>query len=138
DIQNSIYFHEEGSILDEVIALGYPRIPGFHNFLTAETALISSRLTGTTGSIASVAEDIWIKENLILITAKIKGGNSGGPIINKSGKVIGVASNLPEADGDYDDLGYGTVIPIKFGNHIVDNPTNELNVEKIEFIDFKE
>ena len=138
EIINSIPFHREASILDEVIALGYPKIPGFHNFLTGEKALVSSRFTGSTGSVASTAKDIWIRENLLLITAKIKGGNSGGPIINKNGEVVGIASSLATGEGKYDDLGYGTVIPIKYGNQIIENPQNEFDKGKIEFEEFLE
>lgn len=140
DIPTSIhnYNNEEANILDEVIALGFPKTPGFHNFMTAEKALVSFRFTGTKGSIASIAEDIWIRENLFLITAKIRGGNSGGPIINKNGSVVGIASSIPEGEGAYDDLGYGTVIPIKFGNQIIDSLENEFDKSKIQFEDFKE
>lgn len=135
---NYICFNEEAEILDEVIALGFPKIPGFHNFLTAEKALVSSRFTGTKGSIASIAADIWIKENLFLITAKIRGGNSGGPIINKNGSVVGIASSVPEGEGAYDDLGYGTVIPIKFGNQIIERMEKKFDTSKIQFEDFRE
>lgn len=138
DIIDSIYFSEEAQILDEVIALGFPKIAGFHNFLTAEKALISSRLTGSKGAVTAISEDIWIRENLILITAKIKGGNSGGPIINSKGNVIGVAANLATGEGQYDDLGYGTVIPISFANELIKNLTVQFDTSKIEFIDFIE
>ena len=138
DIIDSIYFSEEAQILDEVIALGFPKIAGFHNFLTAEKALISSRLTGSKGAVTAIAEDIWIKENLILITAKIKGGNSGGPIINSKGNVIGVAASLATGDGQYDELGYGTVIPISFANELIKNPNLQFDTTKIDFIDFIE
>lgn len=138
NISNSIYSSEDASILDEVIALGYPKIPGFHNFITGEKALVSSRFTGTKGSVASTAEDIWIRENLLLITAKIKGGNSGGPIISSKGKIVGVASSLAIGEGKYDDLGYGTVIPIKFGNQIINHQQHEFDTSKIEFEEFLE
>lgn len=138
EIIDSIYFNEQAKILDEVIALGFPKIAGFHNFLTAERALVSSRFTATKGSVTAIAEDIWIRENLILITAKIKGGNSGGPIINDKGNIIGIATSLPNGEGEYDELGYGTVIPIEFTNEIIDNPTTEFDVSKIEFTAFVE
>jgi len=138
EITDSIYFYEDGQILDEVIALGFPKIAGFHNFLTAEKALVSSRFTATKGSVAAIAEDIWIRENLLLITAKIKGGNSGGPIINDRGNVIGIATSLPAGEGAYDELGYGTIIPIEFANKIIDNPNTEFDVSNIEFKVFTE
>lgn len=138
DIQDSIYLDAEAEVMDEVIAMGYPQVPGFHKFLTAEKALVSSRFTSTRGAVTSIAEDIWIRENLVLITAKIRGGNSGGPIINSKGRVIGVAANLATGEGKYDDLGYGTVIPIKFGNSIIEQQSNILDTSHIEFNQFIE
>ena len=78
--KESIDLYENADILDEVLALGFPRIAGFHNFLTAKKANISARFTATTGEVAAYAKDIWIRENLLLITAEIKGGNSGGQL----------------------------------------------------------
>lgn len=130
--------HEEGEILDEVLALGFPKVPGFHTFMTAEKAIISSRYTSSVGSIASKAEDLWLRQNLILITAKIKGGNSGGPIINNKGSVVGIASNIPEIKENYDDLGYGIAIPIKFMIEIIEGKSKAFDTSNIEFIDFIE
>ncbi|WP_346985221.1 S1C family serine protease [Chryseobacterium sp. POE27] len=136
DITDSIYFKNEVNILEEVMALGYPKIPGFHNFLTAEKATVSARYTATRGAVVSIAEDIWIREDLILITAKIQAGNSGGPIINDKGMVVGVAVNIPTGEGKYDDLGYGTVIPISFADNIIDSLDSELDTSNIEFLNF--
>lgn len=130
--------YDEGHVLDEVLALGFPKIPGFHTFMTAEKAVISSRYTSSVGNIASIAEDIWMKQNLMLITAKIKGGNSGGPVINKKGNVVGISSNIPQAESNYDDLGYGTVIPIKFLVEIIEGKSKVFNTSRIEFADFIE
>lgn len=110
---------EDCSIFDKVITMGYPKIPGFNCFQTAEEAVISAvpekRFTVTEGQVAAEAQQIWSRENLFLITAKIKGGNSGGPVVNQFGDCIGIVSNTPFADGgDYDDLGYGTVMPASF------------------------
>jgi len=133
-----IYYGEKAEVLDEVIAMGYPRIPGYHNFLTAETATVSARFTASVGQIAAEAEDFWIKEQLFLITAKIKGGNSGGPIIKKNGTAAGVSVNLAHGDGDYDDLGYGTVIPVAFLDEmIVLDEKHYLDVGDIIFKDFE-
>jgi len=136
-IRSEIAFSGEAELLDEVMAMGYPKVPGFHNFLTAETAKVSGRLTTSIGQISSTAKDIWIQQNLFLITARIKGGNSGGPIINKLGEIVGISVNLAEGEGDYDSMGYGTVIPISFIDKIVanDNPC-QLNISGIKFSDF--
>jgi hypothetical protein len=138
-IDDSILFSENVEILDEIMTLGYPKIAGYHNFLAAENANVSARFTVTSGQIAALAEDIWIKERLFLITAKIKGGNSGGPIINKNGSVVGVSVNISSGDGDYDDLGYGTVIPIKYVIEEIVNTSEKfiLDVSNTKFVDFE-
>jgi serine protease Do len=137
-IQETIIFSQAAEILDEVMALGYPKIPGYHCFLTAENAKVSSRYTPSIGQIVASAEDIWIRERLFLITAKIKGGNSGGPIIARNGSIVGVSVNLTEGEGDYDNLGYGTAIPVKFLDDLVNNQEKTyLDTSKIEFIDFE-
>lgn len=127
-------------VMDEVITMGYPKIPGFNHFQTVEKATISSipqkKFTATTGEIAAIAEEIWMRENLFLITAKIKGGNSGGPVLNKYGEVVGVVSEITFAKGDYDDLGYGAAIPIKFLNEIATTQPEILS--GINFVDYVE
>ena len=50
------------------------------------------------------------------------GGNSGGPVINDKGCIVGVACQTPyygEDIGNYDDLGYGIVILIKYVDEII-------------------
>ena len=119
------------------MTLGYPKIAGFHNFLTAENARVSSRFTTSVGQIVSNAEDIWIKEKLFLISAKIKGGNSGGPVIVNDGSVVGITINLAKGDGDYDELGYGTVIPVSFIDLLISiENKNYFDISKISFKDF--
>lgn len=131
-------FSGNAGILDEVITLGYPKIAGYHNFLSTEKATVSSRFTSTVGEIAASAEDIWIKESLFLITAKIQGGNSGGPVINKEGRIVGVSVNMSKGDGSYDDLGYGTVIPMSFIDEDIINQKNYklFDSTNIEFVNF--
>lgn len=111
---------EEPRILDEVIALGYPNVSGFIPSLAGEKAIVSSRLTAVRGTVASTPVEIWAREALLLITARVRGGFSGGPVINEKGQYVGIVSRGPhnEAVDDpmsaahqYDNLGYGTVIP---------------------------
>ena len=135
--KESIKFSQKAEILDEVMTLGYPKIPGYHNFMTAENATVSARFTTSLGQIVSNAKDIWIRENLFLVTAKIKGGNSGGPVVANNGSVVGVSVNLSIGEGDYDDMGYGTVIPIEFVESLINNETKRyLDTANIEFVDF--
>ena len=45
--------------------------------------------------------------------------------------------NLSKGEGDYDDLGYGTVIPVSFLDELFEREDrNYLDVSKIEFKDF--
>jgi serine protease Do len=139
ELPDTLLFGKKAEVLDEVMSLGYPIVPGFHNFLTGEGAVVSSRFTTSVGQVAALADDFWIKQQLLLITAKIRGGNSGGPIVAKTGDVIGVAVNLAYGDGNYDEMGYGTVIPISFADEIVNDPhPQDLDVSKIQFVDFVE
>jgi serine protease Do len=80
-LSSTIGYYDQPSVLDKVLTLGYPRVPGYHNFLTAENATVSARFTATTGDVAAMATDFWIKEQLILITARIRGGNTSPQIV---------------------------------------------------------
>ena len=114
-------FIEDGTILQDILVMGYPKIPAFTDFLTAEKGTISSkaesRLTPTKGTVAAFGDNYLSGAELMLITARIRGGNSGGPVINENGSIIGIACQTPYYDekiGDYDDLGYGIAVPIKY------------------------
>jgi S1-C subfamily serine protease len=108
-----------GAILQDVIVLGYPNVPGFTEVLAVEKASISTRMTVTRGSIASQATEIFAKAPLFLITARVRGGFSGGPVINAKGLAVGIVSRQPISDAggpndfyaQYDNLGYGIAIP---------------------------
>jgi len=63
---------------EDVIAMGYP----LHGVLSSSPSL-------TTGNISAL-KGIQDDENSLQFTAPIQSGNSGGPLINKSGGVIGV------------------------------------------------
>ena len=121
--------------------------------LAVEKAAISSRITVTKGSIASKTKEIFAKTLLFLITARVRGGFSGGPIINSHGNAIGIISRQPVSDqGEdndmwkkYDNLGYGVAIPseeiIKFIEGCKNNDNSimqHLNTEKINYTDFPE
>lgn len=110
---------EDAVILDEVMALGYPNVPGFLPTLAAEAAKVSGRLAATVGRIASQPTEIFSKVPLLLITARVRGGFSGGPVVDSFGQAVGIVSREPAAqqtNGEwqaYDNLGYGTAIPSK-------------------------
>jgi len=93
---------EKGEVLDEVMTLGFPQHGGFNNFLTA-----------TVGSIAAIEYSYIYKHELMLLTTKLKGGNSGGPVINKNGCVVGLITETQMSEGkQYDQFEYGMAIPL--------------------------
>lgn len=108
-----------GRVLDEVLVMGYPNVPGFTELLAAEKASVSAQITVTKGAVASEAADLFAKTPLFLITARVRGGFSGGPVLNALGNAIGIVARQPEAEpadksdlyAQYDNLGYGVAIP---------------------------
>lgn len=108
-----------GEIIDEMMAMGYPNHAGFCDFLTA-----------TTGQIAAIEKSYLCGYELMLLTGKIKGGNSGGPVLNNKGEIIGIITETAEPLGDYDKFGYGLAIPSKY----IENLT-EIYDKKITFVD---
>lgn len=136
-------FIDNGKVLQEVLVLGYPKIPAFTEFLTAEKATISSkaisRLTPTKGAIAAFGKNYLSRAELMLITAKIRGGNSGGPVISEEGCIVGVSCQIPYYEGkndDYDDLGYGIVVPIKYLMEIINRKQETIDVPQNFYRDF--
>jgi S1-C subfamily serine protease len=108
----------EPRLLQPVVALGYPDVPGFHQTLAAERATISSRYTAVTGAVTAIAKDIWTPTDLLLVTARVRGGISGGPLISERGRLVGLVTREPAQDASvdklahkYDNLGYGVAIP---------------------------
>ena len=93
----------------------------FNAFCAAERAAISS--IQTRGAVASLADQYLSSGvgQLMLVTARIRGGNSGGPIINSNGQVVGVAFSEPMSEGNYDEMGYGVAYPISVLGKLLDD-----------------
>lgn len=144
-IEEPTIYTEDGEVMQEVLVMGYPKIPAFTNFLTAEKATISSkassRITPTTGAIAAFGFEYLTKMDAMLITARIQGGNSGGPVINENGCLVGIACQILDAsseNGDYDDLGYGVAVPVKYLTEIVSKKNRTLDIPENFYRDFVE
>lgn len=69
-------------ILDECLVMGFPSVPGL------DIGLIPSA-----GRVVKEYSVYLRNQNMMLVDARVKGGNSGGPVINKYGKVMGVITN---------------------------------------------
>jgi len=106
------FWISQPNMLDEVLTMGYPPIPGFIDAIqVAEVARISGVLKSTHGRI--VGEGKYYPgglEDHFLVSARVKGGNSGGPVINKEGQVVGMIIELPQEAEELDKLGYGLAI----------------------------
>ncbi len=139
--QNAIKLME-GRVAQDILVMGYPRLAGYHEFLTAEKGMISAagkieeRFTSTKGSIAALGKSIFSKEEMLLVTAKISGGSSGGPIINQFGYIVGIACSLPCAEGDYENLGYGAAISTKTIIDVINKQEDTLCISPNLFVDF--
>lgn len=123
---------DESFVLDSVLVMGYPPIPGFDAVLVSEKAAISTELQQlmtktSTGQVVAVQTSYMSKMEYFIINARVKGGNSGGPVINKSGKIVGTIFQLPmdsqggSDGGRYDLMGFGVCLPSKYTKLLIKN-----------------
>ncbi|MEX5553278.1 trypsin-like peptidase domain-containing protein [Pseudomonas pergaminensis] len=101
-------------ILNEVLSIGFPPIPGFDAVRVYDKSEINSYVRYSKGRIVSEATSYLDKQDFILFNARVKGGNSGGPILNARGLVMGMLVQIPMAIDDsrkIDALGYGVAVP---------------------------
>ena len=139
--EHNIFNMDEPHVLDNVLVMGYPKVPFFLDFCAGEKANISSmaelKMTPTHGAIVAEGELYYPRNHpkLLLITARIRGGNSGGPVINERGYVVGVATGAPSGEGFSDDnLGYGLAYPIGALEELI----KEQHTLNVKFADFQE
>jgi serine protease Do len=128
---------QEAQILDDVLTMGCPTVPGFDQMFITETAQIAAELKSTVGHV--VAQERAYLGNLpyLLISARVKGGNSGGLVIGREGKVVGVVAQLPaEAEGRLDMLGYGVVVPTSILKQLLQ--ATHSNSDPAERLSFKQ
>ncbi|MBQ2954928.1 MAG: trypsin-like peptidase domain-containing protein [Clostridia bacterium] len=88
-----------------VYSVGFPGISDTYNDINSAISTLNSYesdLTITDGLISAVKEDAVTKAGeTIQHMAKISGGNSGGPLVDAKGYVIGVNRSTWKEDGDY-------------------------------------
>lgn len=101
-------------VLDEVLCMGYPPIPCFDALQISDLASINARLKASSGNIVAEGSSYVEGQEYLLINARVKGGNSGGPIINRKGYAVGMLVNVPlnlQDSTRIDELGYGVATP---------------------------
>lgn len=114
------------NVLDNILLMGYPPIPGMNPILISEKASISTDLQRliqktVTGQIVSESVTSYMSPmDYFIINARVKGGNSGSPVINEYGKVVGMVFEIPfdskagSEGGRYDIMGFGICFPSKY------------------------
>jgi len=101
------------SVLDEILSIGYPPIPGFDALKVYDISHINSFVRLSKGRIVGSGHSYLDSQDFLLFNARVKGGNSGGPIINKYGLVTGMLVQIPISSEDsskIDNLGYGIAV----------------------------
>jgi len=126
----------DARLLDEVLCVGYPPIPGFDAIQVAEPARVVA-LKSTTGHVVATARPyLEHATELLLMSARIKGGNSGGPVLSKAGYCVGVSVAVPISATDaeqLDDLGYGLALPSgTIPNVLAESDARDLPIECVD------
>jgi serine protease Do len=99
---------------DEIFVVGYPAIGIENLFADRETALEPTLTTG----IVSARRELRSGINSIQTEAAINNGNSGGPMYDQNGDVVGIATFGP-ARLDVEDVGFG--LPIEVATEMLDD-----------------
>lgn len=117
------YFRcSESSPLEEVLCLGFPPIPGFQETLIADVATVNAEVKASAGRLVASSTSYLDRQRYFLINARVKGGNSGGPIVNRQGYVVGILVQTPIHPEDVtqlDSLGYGIATPKEEWIHLL-------------------
>ena len=108
-------FHlTEPHMLEDVLVMGYPPISGMLPVLISEKGQMVAAMKCTIGTNVGETKDYLRNLDCFLISARVKGGSSGSPVINEFGEVCGIVVSLPNdiKNPDRIDLmGYGACLP---------------------------
>ncbi|HEX5724870.1 MAG TPA: trypsin-like peptidase domain-containing protein [Longimicrobiaceae bacterium] len=105
---------DELQVGDWVLALGYPLDLG--QTTTAGIVSAKGRDLGITAQNAAATAPL---EHFIQTDAAINRGNSGGPLVDLRGRVVGVNSAIASPTGFYS--GYGFAVPINLARRVADD-----------------
>jgi len=100
-----------------VLAIGNPLGDAFTFTVTAGIVSARGRL------LRGLQSSSWGIQDFIQTDAAINRGNSGGPLVNVRGEVVGINSAIASETGFYN--GYGFAIPINLAQHVADQLIRE-------------
>lgn len=109
---------DETQVGDFVMAIGSPF--GLKQTVTSGIISFKGRQTNILGD--------WGYEDFIQTDADINKGNSGGPLINLQGEIIGINSNIFTISGF--SLGYGFAVPSNLAQFVSDQLINNKQVKR--------
>ncbi len=113
---------DEMEVGDNVYAIGYPRVATFHKYLSKESVTEPSITQG----IVSAEKQMITGFNVLQIDAAITHGNSGGPVFDENGEVIGIATFGSIDYSTWQEIqGFNFIVPINIAKEFM----AEINVE---------
>lgn len=137
---------DDPNVLDNVLTMGYPPVPCFDMVKVAETASVGTIIKGgqksVVGQVVAPGNSYMSPLDYFLINARVKGGNSGGPVINEEGKVIGTIVEIPfdsaggSDTGRYDIMGFGVCLPSKYITQLMANPDEKAVIDDGDYFKF--
>ena len=108
-----------------VIALGNP----FGLFELNDKPTVTVGVVSATGMNLDAINDRYYL-NMIQTDASINGGNSGGPLVNSLGEVIGMNTLIFTAGGNSGSIGLGFAIPINKVKNIIEELKENGNIDR--------
>ena len=97
---------------DAVFALGHP---------LGLTGSLSAGVVSAVGRTVRVSSDLTLKD-LIQFDAAVNPGNSGGPLLNKAGQVVGIVTGLANPSEQSFFVGIGFAVPIATAGAVAGSP----------------
>ncbi|MDD5148620.1 MAG: trypsin-like peptidase domain-containing protein [Candidatus ainarchaeum sp.] len=110
---------ENVQVGESVFVMGFPGIGGAESFFNPESALEATITRGVISAKRAQPNGLVIFQT----DAAINHGNSGGPVYNDEGKVIGIATFISGARENVQDVGF--LLPINIAEEFM----NEINIE---------